>query len=568
MTPPDGRASRRFNIPYSEGRDMIDMKKYALCLATVLILTALFILPASSAETVDGGACGDGLSWTLDSDGTLTISGTGPMYDYPLTPSGSAYNTTAPWAGYFADIKTVEIEDGVTGIGGHAFYLCRELKSVTIPDSVRSIGEGAFCYCERLKEVKVPDGVQTVSDSAFAWCGSLERAELPDSLTGIGDSAFAYCNSLTGITVPGSVKTIGQGAFKYCTWLFSAAIPEGVTEIEDNTFSACKGLQIVEIPLSVTRISTSAFEGDVLSDVYYGGGESEWAAIWEREETVPPGPGTVIIGVPGQVDLERYRGGRIHYNSRAPEIRPEDFWNTVEFNGHRYCVFEIQYAFGNPTSGTTASFWKAEKFCEAQGGHLATLTSPEENSFVLSYASPTTSGYVYFGLYYDWDESEWKWVTGEPVDYTAWRTYDEYGPQDGGYARYIINVFGNHATYSTRWENARFLMTELSSYIGNSVFVCEWDDGAVPAEGLDLSVSDGVTALTGTLDPLDRDAVALCAAYDEDGRMLQAQSVLIGAGEERRELEFIFQAEADSVKLFLLDPQTRIPLFKVWDSKE
>ena len=57
-------------------------------LSVLLALAALALLlcaPALAAEIVDSGTCGkygDNLTWTLDSDGLLTISGEGEMADY------------------------------------------------------------------------------------------------------------------------------------------------------------------------------------------------------------------------------------------------------------------------------------------------------------------------------------------------------------------------------------------------------------------------------------------------------------------------------------------------------
>ena len=83
------------------------MKKRILCLILVISIVSSFMvsLPIiASAETIASGTCGENLTWVLDNNGTLTISGFGEMYDY-----GSTYNkelgkyaTSAPW-GY--DIK-------------------------------------------------------------------------------------------------------------------------------------------------------------------------------------------------------------------------------------------------------------------------------------------------------------------------------------------------------------------------------------------------------------------------------------------------------------------------------
>ena len=104
-------------------------------LSALLVLVMLLSLPGVGAL-----AASDGLTWSLDKKGTLTISGKGEMPDY----SGD----TPPWEKYRDDIKAVVIEKGVTHIGAQCFQFCTNLKSVTIPSSVESIGDAAFYRCE------------------------------------------------------------------------------------------------------------------------------------------------------------------------------------------------------------------------------------------------------------------------------------------------------------------------------------------------------------------------------------------------------------------------------------
>ena len=60
------------------------MKKYIVALLAVLTLCVAFCItaPDADAATVASGTFGvdgDNLTWTLDDEGTLTISGTGAM---------------------------------------------------------------------------------------------------------------------------------------------------------------------------------------------------------------------------------------------------------------------------------------------------------------------------------------------------------------------------------------------------------------------------------------------------------------------------------------------------------
>ncbi|MBQ8135461.1 MAG: hypothetical protein IJ192_13835 [Clostridia bacterium] len=80
-------------------------------------------------EIVRSGSCGENVTYTLDSEGLLIISGSGDMYDYDR----SDYDQSP----FYHDINQIVIEDGVTNIGESAFKYC-SLISITIPDLVAS----------------------------------------------------------------------------------------------------------------------------------------------------------------------------------------------------------------------------------------------------------------------------------------------------------------------------------------------------------------------------------------------------------------------------------------------
>ena len=123
----------------------------------VLMIASLLPATALAVDIVDSGTCGakgSNLTWTLDSEGVLTISGSGDMHGY-----GSS---DAPWYGSRSRVKSAVIAEGVTSIGESAFENCRSLTSVTIPNSVTSIGWSAFFYCKSLTSVTIPDSVTSV----------------------------------------------------------------------------------------------------------------------------------------------------------------------------------------------------------------------------------------------------------------------------------------------------------------------------------------------------------------------------------------------------------------------
>ncbi|MDR2577542.1 MAG: leucine-rich repeat protein [Chitinispirillales bacterium] len=100
-------------------------------------------------------------------DGTLTVSGTGPMINFWSAPAGILWNEVRD------SIINVVIEDGVTSIGNAAFYGHANLTSVTIPSSVTSIGMSTFQGCTGLTSVTLPSSVTSIGLSAFWGCTGL-----------------------------------------------------------------------------------------------------------------------------------------------------------------------------------------------------------------------------------------------------------------------------------------------------------------------------------------------------------------------------------------------------------
>ena len=268
-------------------------------MALILVLTlVLSVGSVSAAEPtiVDSGNCGkDGsnVTWTLDSTGLLTISGTGKMayYEMQYDSASDEYITTAPWGN---QAKMVVIGDGVTGIGAAAFYGCSDLTSVTMGSSVTDIWDGAFSGCTGLTGIVLPGSVTSIGEYAFYNCNSLTVIEIPEGVTTLGNSAFFGCDNLkeirynaraaadltglsgafrsAGASVGGvkvifgeSVEKIPGNIFSNCESLTSVTIGSNVTSIGDNAFLGCKGLVEINYNARAAECAEDSFDsGDGL----------------------------------------------------------------------------------------------------------------------------------------------------------------------------------------------------------------------------------------------------------------------------------------------------------------
>lgn len=193
-------------------------KMLGMFLATVLMFGAFDVTYGASIENtvtaqstsaiiVKSGECGDNVTYTLDDDGLLKISGSGNMNDYYIGNSPFYLNK---------DIKEIVIGDGVTSIGDCAFWGCSSLTSIEIPDGVTSIGMSVFDSCSSLTSIEIPVGVTSLKDFVFYGCSSLTSITIPEGLTSIGGGVFQNCSSLTSIAIPAGVTSIGSSAFKDC----------------------------------------------------------------------------------------------------------------------------------------------------------------------------------------------------------------------------------------------------------------------------------------------------------------------------------------------------------------
>lgn len=280
------------------------MKKILKWIFVLAALLVSFCCASALAET--SGTCGKNLSWMLDDEGTLIISGTGEMTSHPWAV-GNVRNTIieegvtniCSYAFHnCTNMTSVTISEGVTIIGDHAFYNCGSLTSINFPDSVTSIGDFVFDYCACLESVTIPENVMSIGINTIRNCNNIiwytaldsnsskvlskkgysfrvqgdnyslkylytddeitgleiccvdkdaYVVTIPDNVTSIGNYAFQECRQLYSVTIPASVTIIGKYAFDHCTNLWSLTLPDGITSIDSCTFDACHAIRYAQL---------------------------------------------------------------------------------------------------------------------------------------------------------------------------------------------------------------------------------------------------------------------------------------------------------------------------------
>ena len=179
--------------------------------------------------------------------------------------------------------------------------------------------------------------------------------------------------------------------------------------------------------------------------------------LWKREEA------NVLFA-----EVGGYKDAKDRVEILAPQIDAirlrddattdfSDVFTAPDGTKHRYRIFKGVH-----------TWVEAKFFCELMGGHLATITSHEENEFVYWFMRGNNFLTAYFGLSDEERVGNWIWVTGEPVEYTNWNRGE---PSRSGKERYGMYLYLHE---KGTWNDSHFYETDKWGEPGCS-FICEWD---------------------------------------------------------------------------------------------
>lgn len=125
---------------------------------------------------------------------------------------------------------------------------------------------------------------------------------------------------------------------------------------------------------------------------------------------------------------------------------------AIVWNGHAYMILNKQM-----------KWLEAMTFCEGLGGHLATITSEEEQNVITGLVADSEYGNFWLGSYRK--DDQWVWVTGEDIEYQSWAQGEPNG-QESGMVMQLMRGKGWDDTYNNgRLENNRTIQR----------IICEWE---------------------------------------------------------------------------------------------
>ena len=229
----------------------------------------------------------DDLTAELESDGALTIIGSGDMSDW-----GSSDDQV--WKDERGQIKSV-IAAGVTSVGSYAFECCENLTSISLPNAT-SIGKSAFGSCSSFSKIIVTKEMkQTLEgDRSHYGIGNNVKIIYPPTLT-----EYQVKQATWGGALMSGDFAIGAADYdNACAWydLTPKTEPQVVKEdeiaVKETEIQAAKAEAVTVadgvVSLGVTVNTNGNFTAETKS----------WAPVELKQENVEVKDGKIVISIP------------------------------------------------------------------------------------------------------------------------------------------------------------------------------------------------------------------------------------------------------------------------------
>ena len=189
------------------------------------------------------------------------------------------------------------------------------------------------------------------------------------------------------------------------------------------------------------------WEGGTWDDMYCGGETRSFICEWDSHTFEGK-----FAGVQYGVAREVIAAKRDDEGNLREHDYSKWFGNREMYNGHQYAYIPCYLTFD-----------EAIEFCEELGGHLATIGSAQENAWVHSVMQGSD---MWLGGTDLETEGEFKWITGEPFEYSNWAPGEPNNVGEGGQHYAQMYLYGTWNDVGER----------------KLPFVCEWDSETADAD--------------------------------------------------------------------------------------
>lgn len=143
-------------------------------------------------------------------------------------------------------------------------------------------------------------------------------------------------------------------------------------------------------------------------------------------------------------------------NTTLPTPEKDIPSDALEFNGHHYKIYV----------DACDSWEEAKEYCENLGGHLAVISSKEENDALFSYVISSGNKNAYFGYSDNQEEGNWYW-SGDNSSYTNWHKNE---PNSERSNEDFAMFYWKYSDGT--WNDGNFGQGTVSD---DRNFICEWD---------------------------------------------------------------------------------------------
>ncbi len=214
---------------------------------------------------------------------------------------------------------------------------------------------------------------------------------------------------------------------------------------------------------------------------------------------------------------------------------------------HSYMIFE---------EDDITTWEDAQNYCKQLGGHLAIISSKEENDTLFQYMISSGYNSAYFGYTDEVEEGVWVWVNDEVSSYTNWHTNEpnsENTKED--YAMFYYKYSDG------TWNDGDFGNRTVGS---GKAFICEWDyeievsassDYLLPTSNVEYLTESDLQGLTTEELRLARNEI-----YARHGRMFKSED-LINYFTEKSWYEPVYEPEQfDQISMELFNEYERANL--------